>query len=366
MAEISVIGAGKTGRGFVGRLLQEAGKTWAFVDRDEHLAGHLQEEGSYAVRFFGDVRMPLCVKNYTVSGWTGADFSDTELIFVSVGGSNLKDVGAELHKMLPRNRNIYIITCENASDPAAVLGQAVDLPNVHVSQTTVFCTTTEDKGSLTISSENYPYLQYDADRLGDYRPDIKGLKPVNHFGNFLTRKLFTYNAASAVVAYLGYIYGYTDYADAANSPVILALLDHNYAVTNKVLCAEFGYDPDDQREFAQLSRNKFTSTVIKDTVARNAREPQRKLGPDERIIGPMKLIYAHGENPDVLMMTAAAALLYDGEGEDAWREIRRTNTPEQILQKIGGLDPEQDKPLLDGIMQYYRKFEKAGNFTENL
>ena len=364
MSRITVIGAGKTGRGFVARLLAEAGETITFVDKDRELVQQLQEKADsgdgYRVYFFGDVREPVKISNYRAVCWENADFSDTDYIFVSVGGTNLEETGRELSERLPEDRPVYIITCENASDPAGVLSAAIHRDNVKVSQAAVFCTTTEkmekeEKPGLDISSENYPYLPYDLDRLSGGDPDVTGIRPVKGFGNFLTRKIFTYNAASAVIAYLGYIRGYTDYGQAGNDREILTLLDRNYEVTNRALCEEFGYEPADQADFARLSREKFTSTVIRDTVARNAREPQRKLGANERIIGPMKLIRQHGGNPEVLMMTAAAALLYDGEGETAWREIRKEKSPEQILKEISGLT-EAEQPLIDGIMKYYRRF----------
>ena len=106
------------------------------------------------------------------------------------------------------------------------------------------------------------------------------------FGDFLTRKLYTYNAASCVLAYLGFLKGYTDYREAGRDPEILEKLDRNYEMTNSVLCEVYGYDPADQAEFAALSRSKFTSQTIVDTIDRNAREPQRKLKAGERIIGP--------------------------------------------------------------------------------
>ena len=351
----AIIGAGKTGRGFLARLLQEAGQEILLIDKDEALVLQLNEAKSFQVHFFGNVREPFTVSNYQAVTWEDADFSDVELILVSVGGTNLPDVGAELKKRLDSTRPYYIITCENASKPADKLSAAIGLEQVHVSESTVFCTTIERNG-LHINSENYPYLQFDADRLSGYTPAASTLTPIQGFGNFLTRKLFTYNAASCIIAYLGWLYGYTDYGEAANDPRILELLDRNYAITNKVLCAEFGYDPKDQAEFAALSRAKFCSRAIVDTVARNAREPQRKLGANERVIGPMLVIHRHGEDTSVLEMTAAAMLLYDAEGEDAWRAIRREHTPQQILEIYCGL--AADHPLTARILDQYQQLSE--------
>jgi mannitol-1-phosphate 5-dehydrogenase len=171
------------------------------------------------------------------------------------------------------------------------------------------------------------------------------LKPINNFGDFLTRKLYTYNSASCIIAYLGFLKGYKVYSDAANDGQILALLDKNYEQINKAMCLEFGYDEKDQKEFALLSRNKFTDKTIVDTVARNARDPQRKLGANERIIGPIKLHHKYGIDASVLEETAAAALLYDGE-----------NSPEDLLKNVCGL--EVDDVIYKNIMAYVVKLNK--------
>ena len=354
MRNVTVIGAGKTGRGFVARLMNEGGVHVNFIDKNAALVESLCEKGSFEISFFGGCRAPYAVSDFSAATWETAGEID-ELVFVSVCGPNLKDVGAELKKRLDPAKHYYIVTCENYSHPSRVLGEAIGMENVSVSEATVFCTTIENGGN-DISSENYPYLQCDADLLGGFDPEIAGVKPIAEFGNFLTRKLFTYNAASCVIAYLGWLRGYSDYGAAANDPEVLELLDRNYEVTNRVLCREFGYDAEDQAEFAALSKAKFTDRTIADTVARNAREPQRKLGKEERIIGPLLVMNKYGEDASVLEMTVAAMLLYDNDGEDAWRAIKAEKTPEEILESICGLD--RNSATVGNILRYYGEFSK--------
>ncbi|MBR3607426.1 MAG: mannitol-1-phosphate 5-dehydrogenase, partial [Lachnospiraceae bacterium] len=70
---------------------------------------------------------------------------------------------------------------------------------------------------------------------------ITTLKAIHKFEDFLTRKLYTYNAASCIIAYLGWKKGYTIYSEAANDTEILRMLDENYKLTNEVLCKAYGY-----------------------------------------------------------------------------------------------------------------------------
>lgn len=339
MSKIVVIGAGKTGRGFIGRLLAEAGKEILFVDKNPELVNRLNTEKAFRVSFFGGSREPVLVSNYTACTWENADLRDAELIFVSVCGQNLKAVGAELTAHLPAGRKVHIITCENASHPSKTLREAITGKTVAVSEATVFCTTIEDEG-IHINSENYPYLQCDADLLEGYVPEVASVRAIGNFSDFLTRKLFTYNAASCVIAYVGAQLGYTDYGAAANDPAILALLDKNYAATNRAMCRRFGYDMQDQTEFAALSKKKFCDRTIVDTVARNAREPHRKLGAGERIIGAATLLREQGEDASVLELTAAAALLYQDPADAVWSGMQQEKGIPGILTDICGLTPD--------------------------
>lgn len=400
MSKIAVVGAGKTGRGFIGRLLKEAGKEILFIDKDAKLVNELNKAGKFCVEFFGNEREPLEIDRFRACTWENASLEDVELIFVSVGGQNLQEAGARLaecmdgvrssggdiHAMsqecpaecmdrphspggdihaapqkciaesMDSRRHYYIITCENASAPSQTLRNAIGKENISVSEATVFCTTIEGEG-LNILSENYPYLQCDADLLDGYVPEIRQVRPMGHFSDFLTRKLYTYNAASCVIAYLGWVKGYTDYADAANDGEILKLLDKNYAATNRALCKEYGYDEKDQEEFALLSKKKFCDRTILDTVERNARDPQRKLAASERIMGPLRLLYKYGEDASVLEKTAAAALLYRTGLEDAWTGIQAEKTKEEILQELCKVSPEEN--IFSNIMRYAEEMEAA-------
>lgn len=354
MKKIAVIGAGKTGRGFIGRLLKEAGREVIFIDKNRALVDRLNSEKFFTVSFFGNRREPLKIDNYEAYTWENANLDGVELMFVSVSGQNLKDVGAELSKVLPDTKT-YIITCENASHPSKTLKEAIVGKDVAVSESTVFCTTIESDG-YNINSENYPYLQCDKDLLDGYVPDIPSVKALNEFSNFLTRKLYTYNAASCVIAYIGALKGYTDYGEAANDSEILELLDKNYAESTPAICEHFGYTVEDQTEFAALSKVKFCDRTIVDSIARNAREPHRKLGANERIIGTAKLLRKYGRDSSVLEKTAAAAILYNDPSDEAWSNIKAEKTPEDILKDICGLAPEDD--MSKSILGYVKQMSK--------
>ena len=335
--KITIIGAGKTGRGFLGRLLLSEELT--FIDKNADLVKALSDEGSFKVTYFGNKKEADTVSIKAAFTWEEVDSITADVIFVSVGGTNLSDVGNKLKKYVKPGQRI--IVAENASKPAQRLYDAIGIEGVRISESTVFCTTVEN-GGLDINSEWYPYLQFDAEPMKDDLPSLSNIKPIFEFGNFLKRKLYTYNSASCIIAYLGYQKGYTVYSDAANDEEILSMLDKNYSEINKCMCYEFGYDERDQAEFALLSRNKFTDKTIVDTVARNAREPQRKIGVSERVVGPLLLLEKYGADTSILEMTLAAMLLYRPTEEGEWCEMVDRLGYEGVLSELSGLPADSD------------------------
>jgi hypothetical protein len=54
-------------------------------------------------------------------------------------------------------------------------------------------------------------------------------------------------------------------------------------------------------------------------------------------MGPLCLLDEHGEDTEPLLLTAAAALLYEHESDKGWQEIKDSKTPTEILSEICGL-----------------------------
>ena len=87
MSKIVIVGAGKTGRGFLARLLQEAEKEVVFIDKNKELVGALNTDKEFQVRFFGGVRETYTVNNFVAYTWENVEVKevlekDAELIFV--------------------------------------------------------------------------------------------------------------------------------------------------------------------------------------------------------------------------------------------------------------------------------------------
>lgn len=188
----------------------------------------------------------------------------------------------------------------------------------------------------------------DARGLGGNLPMISALMPIEQFSGYLTRKLYTYNAASAIIAYIGWWKGYRVFAEAARDKEIHRLIADFFIQINIALCRQYGFDPEDQENFTASALAKFQNQAISDTIARNARDPFRKLGHSERIIGPAKLIAKYGGNADAMISAAACALAYEDPTDEDWKRRKAVTAEKEILLQVSGLS-ERDE-LVEKIL----------------
>jgi len=328
---IVILGAGQTGRGFLARLLAHQAHI-TFIDKDASLIEKLRAAGSYTVGFF-DGSESIRISGYQALHTDDAVCRDAiaaaDVILVSVRGENGPAAGEWLSVMGAAGKPV--IACENATVPAKLLGGAWA---AQAASAAIFCTTVEN-GPLDILSESYPALH--VCEKGRVLESLQGFIIEPDFDALMHRKIYTYNAASGIIAYIGWAMGYESYGEAANDPKINALLDGFYAEINAAICAEYPVTPEAQATFAAFSKKKFQNRAIADTVARNAASPLRKLGPEERLMAPIRLIRAHGGQADALIHAAACAARMAGIATEA------------ELAKTTGLS--ENDPLLTQILQ---------------
>ncbi|HPP67389.1 MAG TPA: hypothetical protein PKX05_05680, partial [bacterium] len=96
-----------------------------------------------------------------------------------------------------------------------------------------------------------------------------------------------------------------------------------------------------------------------DTIIRIARDPIRKLGREERIIGTARLCQRQGIIPEYVCFFAACCLYYDEPSDAESQKLKMfllTNGIEKTLENISGLD--QDDPIFIRIKTCYINFWK--------
>lgn len=365
-----IIGAGKTGRGFLARLVEGSPCDLAFIDRDAVLVRRISEDGGYAIHFFGGERAPFRIDG--VPAFTAgseeaiACMAHANIIFTAVGESNVDSLVPDFERALARRSaeglpKLRVLVCENGPSPAAPLRYAFGdrAEQIEIAEAAIFCSTIELPGTrLDIQSEAYDELPYDRARVAEFT-GFPGLRPVDDFPTLLLRKIYTYNCFSACIAYLGAYKGYKWYADAAGDPEISVLLERIAGPLNRAICRTYKVKAEEQDHFSEAALRKFRDENIRDDIARNARNVMRKLSADDRLVAPARLILEDGGDIRMLAFTMAAALLYREPEEKALAALLVEKPAAEVFAQISGYPPESAVNQL--VTRYYEALQLSKN-----
>ena len=368
-----IFGAGKIARGFIGHLLYLSGIPFTLIEQSDDLVRQLTDRKSYTVNILGSPEKNCVVTDFQVLGYSRKDriiqaIAEADTVFDAVGGKNLEALvpflAAGIEKKAAGSRSaaehmtdhLNIVTCENWKNPAEILRRGIEkeLPDeagayynerVGITEAVIMRSAIEAteaeraQDPLIVNVQDYWQLHVDASRLKGPLPSIKGLHLLDSFDGFLEKKFYTYNAANGSVSYLGALLGYTFLADAAHDNRILRILDGVYRETSGALCQKYGFSFEEQWAFTRTSLHKLQDRTIVDYIERNARDPLRTLGPEDRLAA------SYGITPKNLCTAIAAAIFYTNEADPSAAALRRLREEEGIrgvISKVCRLDPDGD------------------------
>lgn len=348
---VVILGAGQTGRGFLGRLAFLSGANITYVDKNENIVEALSDRGDYQIDFFGRQRQALCIRGYEALHLqhpaAAKRVAEADLVMTSVLAENLAGIVPLLERALfLRGLLPPILVCENGIRPSAKLRDALP-KSVRISDAVLLCTTCAH--GLDISSQDLDFLPYDAAGF-DIPAGLYGFSPEYDYPLLCRRKTYTYNCMSACICYLGAEKGYVRFEDAANDPQIHASLLELRQILDRVIAREYGIDLAEQSAFSQTALDKFASRDIEDTVARNARGAMRKLGPAERIVAPMLLAKKQGEDIRLFEHILAAAIRYGVKESTINTDIGSRTAVCGLLQKVCGIEDVQIQKEIANIL----------------
>jgi mannitol-1-phosphate 5-dehydrogenase len=363
-----IFGAGKIARGFIGHLLSLSGIDFTFVEKADTLCDLMNERGRYTVTVLGAAAASGTVTGaralkFSAAAEIAAEIARADAVFTAVGGKNLDELSPLLAAGIAQKAKtggaLNIITCENWKNPADALANGVSArlsgaasayfrESVGVTEAVVMRSAIEPDAAaiaadpLTVNVQDFWELPVDASRVKGELPSIRGLKRVSEFAGFLERKFYTYNAANGTVAYLGALLGYEKIADAARDGRIRGILDGVYLETATALSRKHAFPLEEQLAFTKTSLKKLEDYTIVDFIERNARDPIRKLGRDDRLVGSARLAEQYGVAPENLCAAIAAAIYYKNDADEfALRlaQIRENEGVDATLSQVCGIEP---------------------------
>jgi len=154
----------------------------------------------------------------------------------------------------------------------------------------------------------------DSDPEGPYSRGITIFDEKDELLPFEEAKLYGHNAAHALMAYLGAVRGVARIADLRSIPELIEFVRRAFleesgeALIRKYAGVDRLFTPQGYQEYADDLLARMLNPHLHDTVERVGRDPERKLGWDDRLIGTMRLALSQGIRPRRFAVGAAAAL----------------------------------------------------------
>ncbi len=404
MKTVVQFGAGNIGRGFMGQLFQESDFSMVFVDSNQDLVNELNKRKEYPLCLldaYSGKKIDLTIAPVQAL-WTGQIEEITQIISTcdvvgtSVGVKNLDAIAPLITSGLKARRlfnswPLNIFLCENVLDAAQLLRQRVyerlsiedqewaekNVGFVGTSIARMVPAASDRFGNqdrLFVVADSYHQVPYDSAGVRGAFPEISGFKPVANFIAEVERKLFTHNLGHAVLAYLGYLKGYSYIHEPLRDSFISSRFEQALDETTAALLRKYPSDlsAKEQQAIRQDVRIRFGNPQIMDTVQRVGKDPVRKLGPDDRLIGSAKLCFSQGIQPETIAYVCGAAYHYDFPGDpDAMKLQNMIHTLgiKKTIQKISGIDPNSDfgrkiiRSYFD-LTHQRKEWSSCGNFTK--
>ena len=161
------------------------------------------------------------------------------------------------------------------------------------------------------------------------QPFIRGIEVFEEKDDLLPfeeAKLYGHNGVHALAAYLGGLRGHKFMADIREDAALMALLraafieESGGALVRKYAGADPLFTSAGYTAYADDLLGRMTNPWLRDTVERVGRDPARKLGWEDRLVGTMRLALAQNIQPERFALGAAAALRRLGLPPDATDE----------------------------------------------
>lgn len=340
-------GAGNIGRGFIGKLLADAGYKVTFADVDDELIGLLNALNTYEVKVVGEQCVTEVVSSVNGINSNSAELvsfiDQVDLITTAVGPTVLaiiaKTIAAGLANRFDNNNDkiVNIIACENMIRGTSFLKQEVykhldekyhaqadNLVGFVDSAVDRIVPPSESSSPLEVTVEEFSEWIVDELQFKGPIPDIDGMQKTDNLMAYIERKLFTLNTGHIITAYLGALAGHKTIKDAIDDPTICTQVRTAMLESGEVLIQRYNFDRDSHNAYIEKIIGRFANPYLHDEIDRVGRQPIRKLGENDRLIKPLLGTIEYATANDVLLKGIAAAFLYKNDEDPQAVELQES------------------------------------------
>ena len=317
--KLVLFGAGKIGRSFIGQLFSLGSYEVVFIDTYQPVIEELNHRHNYNVVIKGDVTEVLNIKN--VRGVLVDDYqkvidevASADILAVSVGVGGLSAaIPLVATGLIQRYQNdpeypLDIILAENLRNASEYveyelkkylpswypIAKLVGLVETSIGKMVpIMLKKDVEEDVLQVFAEPYNTLILDKSAFKNPVPGIEGLAPKEHMKPWVDRKLFIHNLGHAASAYLGYMHNpnFVFIYEALGVPAIKNAVREVMLQSADLLLKKYPneFTPEALTDHIDDLLYRFQNKALGDTIFRVGCDLKRKLGPDDRLVGAIRL-----------------------------------------------------------------------------
>ena len=395
MKYVIQFGAGNIGRGFMAQLFWEIGYRTIFVETDKEIVEAINSKGKYPLKLldaYTKKEVDLTIDNIEAIEAIEIEniaekLKSANTICTAVGDHVLPLVAPTITRGLERRfkengEPIDIYLCENnLAAPSILKKEVLNNASLEMRNTIIdkvgfagmvvsrMVPTASKRFGITEKlfavADSYHKLPYDGTAIKAKPLPIDGMKSASNFTAVFDRKLYTLNLTHAALGYLGYLKGYNyvhePFSDKELNPIIEGAMEE----ISEALLKKYDKDLDagEQREILKDIKIRFGNPLLLDSILRVARDPLRKLGPEDRLVGSASLCTSQGIYPKNIAYVCGAAFNYSDKDDESSQKLKKMIEKEgieNILTDVTGLAPESrlGKDIIDSFYRFKKKRKK--------
>ena len=372
MKKAVMYGAGSIGRGFIGALFSEIGYEVVFIDVNDDVINLINSEKTYPQIIMNEKQPVHWITNIrAVDGKDPEAVSDeiatADIMATALGAAVLEKVAPVIAKGLLKRwdkddkNTLDILICENLMDADVLLREyllksipeekhALFEQNTGIVETSIGRMVPpadpdlipEDEHPLAVHVEPYDFLPVDKAAFKGAIPEYSKIVPYEPFHYYLERKLYVHNMAHVTTAFLGQFLNKTYIHEAADDIYIQHIVRGCMTESAIMLSEKYHVPFSDLNAHINDLLHRFRNSYLRDTVARVARDPMRKLQPSDRLVGAARSCEKMNITPVYLSFAIALALSFM-KNEDSM----------ELMENVCKI--KKNEPLAERITYFYNK-----------
>ncbi len=392
--KVTIIGAGRTGRGMLGELFNAEGCfNIVFADNNSELVEGLRNQGWYTVEQKG--LLNGSVKTSVIKGFKVVDtvrqyneyiesMAESEFVATALFPDAFDQVAKDMAEAvkLRKARGVKTkaafllganfvglydyyyprIMDQLNSGEKEYFDTYISLVGTNANRKIVFPDSYNgDKYFLT--GDDKPVLMVNNSfkfPLGYHYPSFFRL--VDNLEMYMVEKIWTANLDHCSFGFMGNYFGYSTINQAVKDEYIRKCAYYAWMEARLAVKNEYGL-PIPGIEMKRKEYRKYASPYFTDSIFRIGRDPIRKLGKNDRFIGPALLCLKHGIIPAFILKCASYGFFYHDENNKPAVKLQEYISEygiEKTIINICGLDIsiKYENAIYQMLLASYREISK--------